>query len=229
MRRQYVQEHETGGDQSPLRHVIGKEMKPRTQQRQGFADVRRQVPAKAAELGIAVAQQILAEKIGIAVGSMRIDQREVRQDDDVHDRARIVQPVRLARRQQHLAALRLHLVHAIVEYRLHQRVANAKVILHRMMVALPRRRRDLAQRHAFDPALCEQNLSREDQPRLGVVAAHRALADLHRCHGVRSEEHTSELQSLMRISYAVFCLKKKKYTKQQKTSIPTYKENKSNI
>src|SRR3546814_5278173 len=28
--------------------------------------------------------------------------------------------------------------------------------------------------------------------------------------GTRSEEHTSELQSLMRISYAVFCLKKKK-------------------
>src|SRR3546814_4419272 len=28
-------------------------------------------------------------------------------------------------------------------------------------------------------------------------------------HHVRSEEHTSELQSLMRISYAVFCLKKK--------------------
>src|SRR3546814_8972420 len=32
-------------------------------------------------------------------------------------------------------------------------------------------------------------------------------------HGRRSEEHTSELQSLMRISYAVFCLKKKTYTK----------------
>src|SRR3546814_8140699 len=32
----------------------------------------------------------------------------------------------------------------------------------------------------------------------------------HCCHkGERSEEHTSELQSLMRISYAVFCLKKK--------------------
>src|SRR3546814_9909100 len=30
----------------------------------------------------------------------------------------------------------------------------------------------------------------------------------------RSEEHTSELQSLMRNSYAVFCLKKKKYTQQ---------------
>src|SRR3546814_2435272 len=35
-------------------------------------------------------------------------------------------------------------------------------------------------------------------------------------HGFRSEEHTSELQSLMRISYAVFCLKKKKRT-QHKT------------
>src|SRR3546814_9987550 len=33
----------------------------------------------------------------------------------------------------------------------------------------------------------------------------------------RSEEHTSELQSLMRISYAVFCLKKKKGTKRYTT------------
>src|SRR3546814_9022853 len=36
----------------------------------------------------------------------------------------------------------------------------------------------------------------------------------------RSEEHTSELQSLMRISYAVFCLKKK--TKTNQTLIPQY-------
>src|SRR3546814_6882659 len=35
----------------------------------------------------------------------------------------------------------------------------------------------------------------------------------------RSEEHTSELQSLMRISYAVFCLKKKKKLKTQKTTV----------
>src|SRR3546814_3212078 len=35
---------------------------------------------------------------------------------------------------------------------------------------------------------------------------------------VRSEEHTSELQSLMRISYAVFCLKKKKTTHKQSTT-----------
>src|SRR3546814_6810044 len=42
-------------------------------------------------------------------------------------------------------------------------------------------------------------------------ARHRdeQLGDMNRPHD-RSEEHTSELQSLMRISYAVFCLKKKK-------------------
>src|SRR3546814_6659361 len=37
----------------------------------------------------------------------------------------------------------------------------------------------------------------------------------HSCAGKRSEEHTSELQSLMRISYAVFCLKKNNYTMSQ--------------
>src|SRR3546814_8979479 len=43
----------------------------------------------------------------------------------------------------------------------------------------------------------------------------RRAADEHRAadHEHRSEEHTSELQSLMRISYAVFCLKKKKKNK----------------
>src|SRR3546814_9658409 len=42
----------------------------------------------------------------------------------------------------------------------------------------------------------------------------------------RSEEHTSELQSLMRNSYAVFCLKKKKKTKHHiKQHLITYKNN----
>src|SRR3546814_1113320 len=36
-----------------------------------------------------------------------------------------------------------------------------------------------------------------------------ASVDLHVDGKIRSEEHTSELQSLMRISYAVFCMKKK--------------------
>src|SRR3546814_4427021 len=43
----------------------------------------------------------------------------------------------------------------------------------------------------------------------------------------RSEEHTSELQSLMRISYAVFCLKKKK--KKNTTKQHTNKQNTNNI
>src|SRR3546814_17709925 len=38
----------------------------------------------------------------------------------------------------------------------------------------------------------------------------RALGTNDYLRAIRSEEHTSELQSLMRISYAVFCLKKKK-------------------
>src|SRR3546814_6971495 len=41
------------------------------------------------------------------------------------------------------------------------------------------------------------------------LLARPALRHLPHSLGVRSEEHTSELQSLMRISYAVFCLKKK--------------------
>src|SRR3546814_9870667 len=43
-----------------------------------------------------------------------------------------------------------------------------------------------------------------------IMFAQQCLADHHR---IRSEEHTSELQSLMRSSYAVFCLKKKKKKK----------------
>src|SRR3546814_9750976 len=38
----------------------------------------------------------------------------------------------------------------------------------------------------------------------------------------RSEEHTSELQSLMRISYAVFCLKKKKHKHEKRTNTDRY-------
>src|SRR3546814_3812528 len=51
----------------------------------------------------------------------------------------------------------------------------------------------------------------------GVSAGHLVIPAAAGCrsatHSNRSEEHTSELQSLMRISYAVFCLKKKKMYK----------------
>src|SRR3546814_10207930 len=45
--------------------------------------------------------------------------------------------------------------------------------------------------------------------RLQIVYRFDQQALLVRCHLVRSDEHTSELQSLMRNSYAVFCLNKK--------------------
>src|SRR3546814_4730418 len=57
----------------------------------------------------------------------------------------------------------------------------------------------------------KQILDRADTA--GVKAQSRAVSNFNVADGIvqaRSEEHTSELQSLMRISYAVFCLKKKK-------------------
>src|SRR3546814_3657128 len=48
-----------------------------------------------------------------------------------------------------------------------------------------------------------------------TLSAMRCIGARERC--ARSEEHTSELQSLMRISYAVFCLKKKKTTNKEVT------------
>src|SRR3546814_9570481 len=47
--------------------------------------------------------------------------------------------------------------------------------------------------------------------------------------GKRSEEHTSELQSLMRISYAVFCLKKKKVAYKIQTNYKLRYHNQSHI
>src|SRR3546814_1388605 len=72
--------------------------------------------------------------------------------------------------------------------------------------------------------LCtDPNMSAPDQPGLGVVriwpkrglpgsrstGPKLAIPTAFTGRSARSEEHTSELQSLMRISYAVFCLKKK--------------------
>src|SRR3546814_8957234 len=85
-------------------------------------------------------------------------------------------------------------------------------------------------------------LFRSHRRRMGIVAARRRIipaterveavggADRARCDRPRrtvvrpegtdrSEDHTSELQSLMRISYAVFCLKKKKYTQYRRNNI----------
>src|SRR3546814_9170279 len=55
------------------------------------------------------------------------------------------------------------------------------------------------------------NPTRSDRNRASTPQAH-ACADKSHKRALRSEEHTSELQSLMRISYAVFSLKNKKKT-----------------
>src|SRR3546814_3632573 len=57
---------------------------------------------------------------------------------------------------------------------------------------------DLVPREEFDAMAAVATAAREGQEALAAQVA------------ARSEEHTSELQSLMRISYAGFCLKKKK-------------------
>src|SRR3546814_4651969 len=73
--------------------------------------------------------------------------------------------------------------------------------------------------HALTIQLSTQRFPKMRDPRLdrcvGCVEgySHESNARGHvHDHAIRSEEHTSELQSLMRISYAVFCLKKKKST-----------------
>src|SRR3546814_3221498 len=60
-----------------------------------------------------------------------------------------------------------------------------------------------------------------------IELVRRALWKITQGHFDRSEEHTSELQSLMRISYAVFCLKKQNHTtyntSRSKSLAPTIK------
>src|SRR3546814_6916911 len=60
-----------------------------------------------------------------------------------------------------------------------------------------------------DAAAAVDRMGRDLHP-APVLELERHRLALGRLHLLRSEEHTSELQSLMRISYAVFCLKKKK-------------------
>src|SRR3546814_9479022 len=72
--------------------------------------------------------------------------------------------------------------------------------------------------HAEDvqPIHCEG--VRPDEAFLQRIERRGADVAEHDADSARSEEHTSELQSLMRISYAVFCLKKKKTTYTQTRS-----------
>src|SRR3546814_2339336 len=69
--------------------------------------------------------------------------------------------------------------------------------------------------------LVEQASTTENAGTLGLSLASSQISRailLQPRLGIRSEEHTSELQSLMRISYAVFCLKNKKQDTHTKTT-----------
>src|SRR3546814_5556170 len=66
----------------------------------------------------------------------------------------------------------------------------------------------LAQSHRSAAASAATCFEMQSSPAMRNIS--RALSRVLRQPASRSEEHTSELQSLMRISYAVFCLKKKK-------------------
>src|SRR3546814_6348455 len=76
-----------------------------------------------------------------------------------------------------------------------------------------RHRSNVLERQVVRAARWRPGLSEVPRLLIGQVPLGADPEMLFRRFDVRSEEHTSELQSLMRISYAVFCLKKKKKKK----------------
>src|SRR3546814_4716915 len=69
---------------------------------------------------------------------------------------------------------------------------------------------------ATDPGKPEHHEASEALTRQVECSGHaNSCSSRSSRRSIRSEEHTSELQSLMRISYAVFCLKKKNINKQK--------------
>src|SRR3546814_7142348 len=80
-------------------------------------------------------------------------------------------------------------------------------------VVRARERRAHSLSHRAAPRRRRRKLLRQPRTRrarIGLESRARPRRDVRVELALRSEEHTSELQSLMRISYAVFCLKKKK-------------------
>src|SRR3546814_2296039 len=116
---------------------------------------------------------------------------------------------------RHFGGERLHRRHQLVADRDHEeRIEDRKgePAAYRLAEA----GYDGALQHQDEPRLAGDR----DAARFSQQPEEGARADKHQARRPgRSEEHTSELQSLMRISYAVFCLKKT--TKKQQTPLTT--------
>src|SRR3546814_1304525 len=89
--------------------------------------------------------------------------------------------------------------------------------------------------HGLWPEKHDEDRPARYQPKRNRFPAERETAQDEQCRYAgtdcrhRSEEHTSELQSLMRISYAVFCLKKKRRKAQQINLLKNNHQNKHTI
>src|SRR3546814_5676411 len=80
--------------------------------------------------------------------------------------------------------------------------------------------------HGHDKGAPEKTLMQTlPSDALLILRPRLCLEKFQKNRPVRSEEHTSELQSLMRISYAVFCLKKKNQTNPSNIHKPQYSRN----
>src|SRR3546814_2470228 len=96
-------------------------------------------------------------------------------------------------------------------------MASASAVECTTTVEMPISRQARWMRSAISPRLAIRTFSNMGR---GLLDHQKDFAELHRLGILRSEEHTSELKSLMRNSYAVFSLKKQKIKK----SIKSYKD-----
>src|SRR3546814_5525211 len=81
----------------------------------------------------------------------------------------------------------------------------------RISIASPERIRSWSYGEIKKPETINYRTFKPERDGLFCARIFCPIKDYECLCGKRSEEHTSELQSLMRISYAVFCLKKKKH------------------
>ncbi|GAB7553687.1 hypothetical protein NRB_31960 [Novosphingobium sp. 11B] len=129
--------------------------------------------------------------------------RQVRQAHDLQQRARIAEQPRFLGAVEHGGAQRLEHLGAVVEDRVDQRFLGAEVVLDGGIVALPCRRRDLAQGDAVDPAIGEELLGGLDDldPRRGGsdVAATAAFGSGPTVIGVGSDSVVHGITLLSRV------------------------------